>query len=322
MKKTVSKKTSSPALHRGHARQRSAEARKKGPLIGFVGQGFVGGSYANNFEKRGFSVIRYSLEEPYRHNKEAISTCDIVFIAVPTPTTPKGFDMSIVESALSLVGKGKTAVIKSTMLPGATRKLQAKFPDVFVFCSPEFLSVATAQHDADNPFANTIGIPSDSKKHREAAEAVHRILPNAPFSHICTSEEAEIIKYAHNMSGFTQILTFNVLYDMAQKMGADWEPIQDAVYADPMISNRYSNPIHKSGRGAGGLCFIKDFAAFAKLYRDTVGKREGIEFLKAAEKKNIMLLLGTDKDIDLLEGVYGKAHVAKHKKATSRKSRR
>ena len=35
--------------------------------------------------------------------------------------------------------------------------------------------------------------------------------------------------------------------------------------------------------------------------------KEGIDFLKAAEKKNIMLLVGTNKDMDLLEGVYGKS---------------
>ncbi len=297
MKKTVAKKAS-----------------KKGPLIGFVGQGFVGNSYANNFEKRGYSVVRYSLEPKYINNKEAISTCDIVFIAVPTPTTPKGFDYAIVEAGLKLVGTGKIAVVKSTLLPGTTRKLQKKFPKITVLCSPEFLSVATAQHDADEPFSNIIGVPGTGKKMRDAAEAVHRVLPDAPFSHICSSEEAEIIKYSHNVSGYTQILTFNALYDLATKFGAKWENIQGAINADPMIANRYSNPVHKSGRGAGGACFIKDFAAFAKLYRETVGKKEGVDFLKAAEKKNIMLLVGTNKDLDLLEGVYGKTHVEKHRK--------
>jgi hypothetical protein len=65
--------------------------------------------------------------------------------------------------------------------------------------------------------------------------------------------------------------------------------------------------VHKTGRGAGGPCFIKDFAAFAKLYRDTIGKKEGVAFLKAAEKKNIILLAGSNKDMHLLEGVYGKS---------------
>jgi nucleotide sugar dehydrogenase len=292
---------------------------KKGPLIGFVGQGYVGGSYANNFEKRGFSVVRYSLEPKYIQNKEAIAACDIVFVAVPTPTTPKGFDYSIVEAGLRLVGPGKTAVVKSTLLPGTTKLLQKKFPKIAVLCSPEFLSVASAQQDADEPFSNIIGVPGNGKKFRDAAEAVHRVLPNAPFSHICSSEEAEMIKYAHNISGFMQVVTFNALYDLAKSVGADWKNIYPAVIADPMISNRYSNPVHKSGRGAGGACFIKDFAAFAKLYKQTVGKKEGVAFLKAAEKKNIMLLVGTNKDMDLLEGVYGKAHVAKHKQALKKR---
>jgi UDP-glucose 6-dehydrogenase len=297
------------------------ETTKHRVLIGCVGQGYVGGSYANNFEKRGFSVVRYSLEPQYIQNKEAIASCDIVFIAVPTPTTPKGYDYSIVESALKLVGPGKTAVIKSTLLPGTTRALAKKFPKIYVLCSPEFLSVVSAQEDADNPFANTIGVPSKSDSYQKAAESVQAILPQADFAHICTSEEAEIIKYSHNVSGYMQILTFNALYDMAQHLGANWVPIQRAINADPWISNRYSNPVHKSGRGAGGLCFIKDFAAFAKLYRDTVGKKEGIEFLKAAEKKNIMLLLGTNKDIDLLEGVYGKPAVKKHTLQMPKKKR-
>lgn len=292
------------------------------PLIGFVGQGYVGGTYANNFEKRGYSVVRYSLEPHYIHNKEAISACDIVFVCVPTPTTKKGFDASIVDAALSLVGKGKIAVIKSTMLPGMTRTLQKKHSKITLLCSPEFLSVATAQEDADNPFSNTIGMPASGKKHREAAELVHTILPNAPFSHICTSEEAEMIKYAHNVSGYMQILTFNALYDLAAEVGADWKNIHPAIEADPMISNRYAKPVHKTGRGAGGGCFIKDFAAFAKLYKQMVGKKEGTAFLEAAEKKNLMLLVGTNKDLDLLEGVYGKAHVAKHlKKIRSTKSK-
>jgi UDP-glucose 6-dehydrogenase len=288
---------------------------EKKPLIGFVGQGFVGGSYADDFEKRGYDVVRYGLEPEYIGNKDKIAGRDIVFVCVPTPTTPKGFDFSIVEAGLKLVGRGKIAVVKSTLLPGTTKKLQKKFPNIIVLCSPEFLSVATAAEDAANPFSNIIGLPKADAKFRAAAELVHSVLPHAPFAHICTSEEAEMIKYAHNVSGFMQVVTFNAIYDLATKMGASWDAIRPAIEADPLISSRYANPIHKSGRGAGGACFIKDFAAFSKLYKEMVGKKEGKAFLEAAEKKNIMLLVGTSKDISLLEGVYGKSIVARHQKA-------
>src|SRR3989344_2783080 len=105
----------------------SAFGGKKGgitrPLIGFIGQGFIGKNYADDFENRGYTVIRYATRPEFAKNKERIKDCDIVFIAVPTPTTPKGFNYSIVEDVLSLVGRGKAAVIKSTILPGTTERL-------------------------------------------------------------------------------------------------------------------------------------------------------------------------------------------------------
>ena len=33
--------------------------------IGFIGQGFIGKSYADDMERRGFRTVRYALEVPY-----------------------------------------------------------------------------------------------------------------------------------------------------------------------------------------------------------------------------------------------------------------
>lgn len=276
------------------------------PRVGFVGQGYVGGSYANNFERRRFAVVRYSLEEKYRKNKDRIQECDIVFICVPTPTTPQGFDPHLVEEALSLVGAGKIVVIKSTLQPGTTRRLQAKFPHLTILCSPEFLSVASAQEDTDRPFSSIIGMPKGSSRHKRAAALVHAVLPKAPFTLTATSEEAELIKYAHNFNGYTQIVAFNIIYDLAKRLGADWKPIERAIAADPFIPNRYARPIHKRGRGAGGGCFIKDVASLGHLYAALLPKdREGGMFFRALQAKNVALLLSTKKDLGLLRGVYG-----------------
>ena len=287
------------------AKKTASQKRPQRLLVGFIGQGFVGKATADNFEKRGFSVIRYALEEPYRQNKDKIAAADVVFIAVPTPTTPKGFLFHIVEEALTLVNPGAIAVIKSTVVPGTTKKLQKKFPNIIVLSNPEFLSEKTAQKDTDEPFTNIVGLPVNDAKHKKAAALVQSIIPTAPFKLTCSSDEAEIYKYSHNVSGFTQILTFNLMYDMAQHLGADWAPIQKAIEADPLICNRYANPVHKSGRGAGGACFIKDFAAFSQLHHNLIGHKHASAFMKAAEKHNIALLSETKKDIALLKGVYG-----------------
>ncbi|MDP2594119.1 MAG: hypothetical protein Q8P36_02170 [bacterium] len=279
------------------------------PRIGFIGQGFIGKNYADDFEARGYETVRYALEEPYRANKEKIKDCDIVFIGVPTPTFPAEgstkFDDSIVRGAVSLVGPGKIAVIKSTILPGTTADIQKQYPDRTVLYSPEFLSEATAAHDAAHPFSNIVGMAIEDELHREAAERVHAILPTAPFSLICTSTEAEFIKYAHNGSGYVQIVFFNLLYDLAKKLGANWIPVEKALAADVYICNRYAKPVHKSGRGAGGHCFIKDFAALRGLYEQAAGDAAGVAAFAAIEEKNIQLLKASGKDHDLLEGVYG-----------------
>jgi len=275
------------------------------PLIGFIGQGFIGKNYADDFERRGYKTVRYSLEEPYKANKDKLKDCDFVFIAVPTPTSPDGFDFSIVRSAVGLVGKGKTAVIKSTIVPGTTKELQREFPDRIVIYSPEFLSEATAAHDAAHPFSNIIGLTEDTSEHKKAAEELHKALPEAPYDLTCSSTEAEIIKYTHNGSGYTQIVFFNLMYELASHHGCNWNMIQQALEADPLISNRYARPIHKSGRGAGGHCFIKDVAALRDEYGKKLDDKRGAAFFEAMERKNIELLRGTGKDLDLLESVYG-----------------
>ncbi len=279
---------------------------KVSKTIGFIGQGWIGKNYADDFEERGFSTVRYSKESPYDQNKEAIANCDIVLIAVPTPTTPEGFDDSIIRSVLSLVGSGKTAVLKSTIVPGTTKKLQEEFPEIIVLYSPEFLSEATAKHDTSNPFASIVGMSESTDLQRQAAEEVLEVLPKADFSLICTSTEAELFKYTHNIHGYIQIMFFNMIYDLATKLECDWSVIHSAIMADSFIAHRYAQPIHKSGRGAGGHCFIKDFEAFKQKYTTLFpDDTSGIALLQANADKNIGLLKETKKDLDLLAGVYG-----------------
>lgn len=279
----------------------------KKPTIGFIGQGWIGKNYADDFEKRGYKTVRYGLEEPYNGNKHLIPSCDIVFIAVPTPTTPKGFDPSIVKSAVKLVGKGKIAVLKSTLIMGTTRAIQKANPGRIVLNSPEFLSEGTAAHDAANPDRNIVGLPKGDAAHRSAAKLVLSVLPHAPYSLICSSDEAEFIKYAHNIHGYISIVFSNLLYDIAHRHDMDWDMLQASFRADPMISShRYLNPVDKKGRGAGGHCFIKDFEAFTRFFGEKMPDKTGLKILEAIRDKNVELLLSSKKDLDLLKGVYGK----------------
>ncbi len=273
--------------------------------IGFIGQGFIGKSYADDFENRGYSVVRFSLEEPYVNNKEAIKDCDIVFIAVPTPSTPEGFDSSILEKVVALTGDGKTVVIKSTASPGLTEKIQNLYPDKVVLFSPEFLREATAAHDAANPVRNIIGLPVDDEIHQNAAKAVMDILPRAPYEKITTAIAAEFLKYTSNTLPYVKIIFLNIMYDLVNAKGGNWDDLRELLAHDPYIAPVHLDPVHKTGRGAGGHCLIKDFAALREFYEEVCDDSVGVDFLRAAEMKNIQVLRTSQKDIDLLEGVYG-----------------
>lgn len=273
--------------------------------IGFIGQGFIGKSYADDFENRGYEVVRYALEEPYLHNKELIKGCEIVFVAVPTPTTDKGFDSSILEAVISLVSDDTIVVIKSTASPGLTAKIQALYPNKIVLFSPEFLREVTAAEDAANPVRNIIGILEDNDTYRRAAEKVMEILPRAPYEKITDVTSAEFLKYISNTLPYVKIVFLNLMYDLVKSKGGDWEQLKELLAHDPYIAPVHLDPVHKTGRGAGGHCLIKDFAAMREFYQESCEDEIGVAFLRAAESKNIDLLKKSDKDLDILKDVYG-----------------
>lgn len=280
--------------------------------IGFVGQGWIGKNYADNYESREYEVVRYSLEPEYSSNKEKIKDCDVVIIAVPTPTNEKGFDLSFVESAIEVTKSGQSIVIKSTLIPGSTLKLVEKYSDRFIFHSPEFLSERTAKYDVDRPHANVIGMPFENVNYRKRAEQIMSTFPPAPFSLICTSLEAEIIKYSRNIHGYFEVMFYNIFYDYVNSLGANYDVIKSYIERDPLHVARYATPVHASGhnlnhpkRGAGGHCFIKDFKAFKESFGVLVKDEKALNVLKAIETKNIDLLINSGKDLELLRDVYG-----------------
>lgn len=274
-------------------------------LIGFIGQGFIGKNYADDFETRGYSIVRYDIDA-YKANKDKISTCDIVLIAVPTPTTPQGFDLSIVKEALGIVGMGKIAVIKSTIQLGSTRALQALYPDITVMHSPEFLTEKTAAYDAQNPDRNIVGITDLNNPELKAkAQTVMSVLAHAPYELITLAENAEMIKYGGNCWFYFKVVFMNIFYDLISKDDLDFEVIKEAMAHDSRIGRTHLDVVHQGGRGAGGHCFIKDFEAFIQML-DKNNLAEQKNTCEAIRNLNLKYLRDSGKNPDLVRGVYGK----------------
>jgi len=101
------------------------------------------------------------------------------------------------------------------------------------------------------------------------------------------------------------VVYINMLYDLIKKYpNCEWEVIRDAMAADNRIGRTHLDPIHKSGRGAGGHCFIKDFEAMRMLYKDKVDDKLGNEIFEWLIDRNLKYLKDSNKDLDILKGVY------------------
>jgi len=301
-------------------------------LTGFIGQGFIGKNYADDFGRRGHEVVRYGLQPEYVGNKEKIAECDIVFIAVNAATVPSGvlrddghpavhFDDSNLKATLPLARPGATVVIKSTVPPGLTEALQEENPNITLLFSPEFLTEATAAEDAAHPERNIVGMAKDTPAHRAAAELVMGLLPKAPYTLVTSSRNAECIKYGGNAFLFVKIVFSNMFYQLVEKYGGDWEVVRAAVGADPRVGAAHMDlhlkddpPGVMRRRGAGRSCFIKDWAEVSELYAAAFPEDTStIQALRGFEYKNAELLREYDRYLNLLEGVYGKGAGEKKK---------
>lgn len=284
----------------------------KNKKLGFIGQGFVGKNLADNFEERGYkNIVRYALEKPYCDNKDKIKKCDIVFVAVPTPTTLLGIDITALYKVMPLTKKHSIVVIKSTLLPENLERLQRKFKDRYIMHCPEFLTESTAKYDTGNPIKNIIGVRDPmSKTLRKKAEEVLMLLPFASQTLICGYTEATLIKYGRNCFFYMKNVFFNMLYDLVRAYGGNWKQVQEMLVNDPWIHPIHTQIPHKGGRGAGGRCLPKDFTAFRMMYGDMYGQGEkkvdlnAHAMLLAAEKFNKSLLESSSKDLDIIKGIY------------------
>jgi len=262
--------------------------------IGVIGHtGMVGSNVYLYFKRKNFKVIGYSLDKKEGEEnsswKEINNKCGIIFICVPTPYDWKKnkTNLNIVESIISKIAPNKIAIIKSTVWPGTTKRLQKKYPRLKFIFNPEFLSRTSAREDFEYPDRQIVGYTKNSKA---IASKILKILPRAPYSKIMKAEEAELIKYSHNVWGAIRIMWANHLYDVATELKIDYDIVKEGFAASKFIGKgilRYMTIFHNGKRGFGGPCFPKDIASYIEFC-----KKIGVysDLPQAARNQNRRLL--------------------------------
>lgn len=287
---------------------------QKGVLkIGIIGVGMVGTPLKKYFEEvrghvRGKSLFLYDID-PKKGYFDDINKADVVFVCVPTPSSPDGSaNTATVESAFKMLKGEKIVVIKSTVPPGTTEYFQKKFPEHKVMFNPEFLTERRAWEDMLNPDRQIVAHTAFSKGY---ASNVLNLLPTAFFSSPGTlgtytfmrinSTEAELGKYAGNLFGALKVTFGNILKDFADVAKAEYSHVRAMLAHDRRIGDAWLDVEHGGYRGYGGYCFVKDTKALIRsgegmakrLSPKTVEYQRlaaGINMLKAMREYNSVLL--------------------------------
>lgn len=241
--------------------------------IGIIGCGYVGTATAEGFATNTDNkIFRYDkFKKTPNTLEEVVNESEFIFICVPTPifSDYSGMDMSIVEEVVGEVSElakesGKIVIIKSTSLPGTTKKMAKKYTNLNFAMNPEFLTQKNANADFLKPFRTVIGCENADVGERVKVLYVS-ILPSDQKYIITDSTSAELIKYMSNLVLASKVLLANEFYELSKKVGANFIDVQKGVEADPRIGTHLGVPGPDGDVGFGGACFPKDMVGILGL---------------------------------------------------------
>ena len=285
--------------------------------IGIVGQGYVGTALKEGMSQH-YNVETFDINPNLRTKnsvKDLIKSVSMTFVCVPTPMKKDGScDTSIVESvvkdideaqqwcldsmlnhSIQPVEKRTIIIIKSTIPPGTTNRLNKKYKNVQIVFNPEFLTEANFIEDFKNQDRIIIGGP------RPASTKVRQLFYKAfPKAHIIKtgSMTAEMVKYMTNTFLATKVSFANEMKMICDELNIDYDKVVEySTYDDRLGKSHWSVPGPDGKLGFGGSCFPKDINALISLSKDM---RLYLHTLQSVWKTN--LKVRPEKDWEELKG--------------------
>ncbi len=225
--------------------------------IGLIGCGTVGGTLrrwlANNTSHE---LVCW---DPGKNLTDDLTGVDAIFISVPVPPAEAGQDLTTLIQAVNMAKRFTEVVfIRSTVLPGTSDALKC------ISC-PEFLTARRADQDMfDLPIL--VGeIDRDFVAHIFTGKIIYSML----------NIECELSKFAHNCFGAMKVTYFNIISDIAGRIGADYNNVLTGAGLTGFIEKEHTQVPGPDGRyGYGGTCFpqnieaFKQFLSFIGLHRE------------------------------------------------------
>jgi UDPglucose 6-dehydrogenase len=247
--------------------------------IGIVGNGYVGGAIAHGFspastgrcEVKVYDVIP---ERSLNTLDETVNDSDFIFVSVPTPMNKDGsMSLKYIDEVFKNINEVSrslehTIILKSTVIPGTTEKIQKKFPNLNIVFSPEFLTEKSSRLDFINQSRVILG---GIDYYASRVEELFK--DRFKYCHIIKTDykTAEMIKYFSNTFFAVKVSFVNEMKLICDAIGADWNTALEGFVADGRIGDSHLNVPGPDGKlGFGGTCFPKDINSFIS-FAESVG---------------------------------------------------
>ena len=241
--------------------------------IGIIGQGYVGSAIKIGFEPyyELETYDKYNVDKSTCSLEKIVERCDVIFVCVPTPMNKDGScNTEIVESVVDDINKHnskeKIVVIKSTISPGTTDRLNKKYKKISVIFNPEFLTEANFIEDFKNQKRIILG--GTRKGTNKLRQIYGYVFPKA---HIIKtgSKTAEMVKYMTNTYLATKVSFANEIYQVCEKLKIDYDKVVEYSTLDERLGySHWSVPGHDEDFGFGGHCLPKDLEVLISLADD------------------------------------------------------
>ena len=272
------------------------------PRIGVIGAGRLGICFALLVDRAGYDVVVSDVRQTYvknlndKHistneplvnellkesnikattsNRDVITSSDIVYTFVATPSTQDGnYDVSAIDSVVKdFEGfSGKKFVVGCTTNPRDCEKFKKALPNIKVFYNPEFI----AQGNIINGLLYADMVLVGGEYDQDITNLYYAIQgpKMEPQMNFMSLTAAELTKMALNCYLTMKISYANQVGEVLSRfgLGEEIDTVLDAIGADSRVGSKYLG----YGFGFGGPCLPRDNRAFAHA-AERVGLKNNI----------------------------------------------
>ena len=268
--------------------------------IGIIGNGFVGSSVAYGFSPQtgcdGADIKIYDKDKLKSLNtlEDTINESDFIFVSVPTPSNRDGsINTDMVEDIFDQMNRHNYSrdnifLLRSTVTPGTTRKIQKNCRRLRIVFNPEYLTERSAKFDFINQARFILGGENNDSDYLGKVAELYRWRFGYSIPIIKTNyETAEFVKYMNNCFNATKISFMNEMKQISDSCGVIWDDAVEAFLRDGRVGHSHVKVPGPDGKyGFGGSCFPKDIQAM-------------INFAESLGIEPFVLLGAWDKNLDV-----------------------